>query len=123
MSTPPVDLTTPVQRMEFLKKHGVAEGFYLCSGQELLKIQEGTSKLNGEIQQWRSFSQVVFGVNSPESALTQAQMQKKHRQGIFDDRLRYRNALMEILIRSKKMMPDGDTAELGELARKAINND
>lgn len=108
-------LGKPEQRMDFLQANGIRHHF-LVSGPELAAIQQGTSQLNGEIRNWRVLAQALFGVSSAEEALAIAQTQKKHRQGIFDDRQRYRNALLEVMKRTK-----ADNPEAWQIAFNAIN--
>lgn len=118
-------LNTPAERMDFMKKAGVPEGFYLVSMQELAAIDQGTGKLHAEIRNWRVLSQAVFGVSDAEAALEVVKRQKTHRQGIADDRLRFREALMRIV--SYRPKEDEGVASfvaaMKDIARKAINND
>lgn len=105
----------PDTRIAFLKEHNI-EHHFLISGPEMTMIQSGTSQLHGEIRNWRTLSQALFGVANPEEALEFAKTQKRHRDAIMDDRLRYRNALLEVMKRIK-----ADNPEAWEIAFKAIN--
>jgi hypothetical protein len=118
----PVVLNTPEQRMAFLKEHGVPEGFYIVSGQELFAIDQGTSKLRAQIRNWQVLAQAIFGVTTAEEALEVAKRQKAHRQGIMDDRMRFRETLVKILQISKEERGNPEFDLVWKLASNAINN-
>lgn len=117
----PVILDTPEQRKAFLKETRAPEGFYILSAQEIFAIERGSSKLQGVVRNWQVLAQATFGVNTPEEALEVVKRQNVHRQGIFDDRMRYRNALVNIM---NKCKVGGAFPHLPSwtIARNAINN-
>lgn len=110
-----IRFANPENRIAFLKEHGV-EHHFLVARSELAAIQQGTGQLNAQIRNWRVLSQALFGVSSPEEALEFAKAQKKHREGIMNDRMRYRNALLEVMKRIK-----ADNPEAWQIAFNAIN--
>jgi hypothetical protein len=62
------ELQDPKARIAWLEAQGI-EGFFLVSGPELVRMQQGAAMLNRDINRWRAIFKTMFGEADPVTAV------------------------------------------------------
>jgi hypothetical protein len=102
------ELKDPKARIAWLEAEGI-EGFFLVSGPELVRMQEGAAMLNSEIVRWKRIMQQAYRTHDPLEVVRQIHGQKQRAK----DGERFRSALLDVI-------QAADNVDVREIARKAF---
>lgn len=105
------ELKDPKARLAWLEQQGI-EGFFLVSGEELQRIQEGGQLLNAEITRWKRIMQQAYRTQDPRAVVGAIHEHKQQFKKCENQRVRYRHALIDV-IQKTPVGPHHDIARKG----------